>query len=64
MAFLFHQKNLVRKNKKNRFRYRIDFEKVSLKCPVLFRKIRAQAKNSLGSEKLITIFAIAKRIRV
>jgi hypothetical protein len=64
MAFLIQSGEFSKKKQKNRFRYRIDFEKVSLKCPVLFRKIRAQAKNSLGSEKLITIFAIAKRIRV
>ncbi len=48
--------------------YPVDYEKVrsdnTPKSPVSFRKFPSQAKISLGCEKLITIFAIAKRIRV
>jgi hypothetical protein len=48
--------------------YPVDYEKVNPndtpESPVSFGKFRSQAKISLGCEKLITIFAIAKRIRV
>ncbi len=48
--------------------YKPDYEKVNVmyqqKRQILFRKFVSKLKISLGSEKLITIFALAKRIRV